>query len=327
MSKKVKKILGVVAAIAIPFAAPLIAGSAALAGVAGAIGTTATSALVGAGLGAANAAITGGNVAQGALLGGITSGAGQLFKAGQAVQGAAGLTGAPAAAATAAAPTATGLGGFVGNVAKGIGTAITTAAKDPNNWIRAGLNIAGELAAQKAAKLTPQEQRMFDALAQEQAWRMGISKEAYLANQDLFNQAYDIVKGISPEAEAQRYAASVSGFEPEELRKVRAATPTAQPGLLESRERELGIAQAERRATAAERGFEAGREAKMRGLAGLQYPGAPSTTAGEYPQYFSQLREGPMARASQAGKFYGGLGEIFFPGPRSEAPKEDQRVV
>jgi hypothetical protein len=168
---------------------------------------------------------------------------------------------------------------------------------------------------------------MFDALAQEQAWRMGISKEAYLANQDLFNQAYDIVKGISPEAEAQRYAASVSGFEPEELRKVRAATPTAQPGLLESRERELGIAQAERRATAAERGFEAGREAKMRGLAGLQYPGAPSTTAGEYPQYFAQLREGPMARASQAGKFYGGLGEIFFPSPRSEAPKEDQRIV
>lgn len=77
MSKGVKKVLGVVAAIAIPFAAPAIAGaiagSSALAGtgfgafMAGAGG----SALTGAALGGATAALTGGDPLRGALTGGI----------------------------------------------------------------------------------------------------------------------------------------------------------------------------------------------------------------------------------------------------------------
>jgi hypothetical protein len=71
MSKAVKQVVGIVAAIAIPFAAPAIAASIGLSGV---IGATAGSALVGAGLGAANAAVTGGNVGRGALLGGIGGG-------------------------------------------------------------------------------------------------------------------------------------------------------------------------------------------------------------------------------------------------------------
>jgi len=74
MSKAVKQIVSVAAMIAIPYFAPIIAGSTALAGISAAIGSTATSALVGAGLGAANAAVTGGDVGRGALMGGISGG-------------------------------------------------------------------------------------------------------------------------------------------------------------------------------------------------------------------------------------------------------------
>jgi len=324
MSKKVKKVLGVVAAIAIPFAAPLIAGSAALAGVAGTIGSTATSALVGAGLGAAKAAVTGEDIGRAALMGGIGGTVGQLTGAGQAVagtkigQGVQGFFGgaAPAATtATSAVPSApaAGLKGFLGNV----GQAGLQTLTDPNNLIRAGINIAGEYAASQAAKLTPQEQAMFDALAQEQAWRMGISKEAYLANRQNYEAAINMVRNISPEAEGRRFAASVAGFEPEEIRKVRAATPVNQPGMLEQRERELGIAQAARRAEAFERGYEGGRSARIAGLTGVPAPEAGASIAGSYPAYYGPLREAAQARGISAGKFVGELGDIFFPNPKS----------
>jgi hypothetical protein len=74
MSKAVKQIVSVAAMIAIPYFAPMIAGSAALAGVSATIGTTATSALVGAGLGAAKGAVLGEDVGRSALMGGIGGG-------------------------------------------------------------------------------------------------------------------------------------------------------------------------------------------------------------------------------------------------------------
>ena len=73
MSKAVKTIVGVAAAVAIPFVAPAIAASI---GLSTAVGATAGSALVGAGLGAASSAVTGGDVARGALMGGIGGGVG-----------------------------------------------------------------------------------------------------------------------------------------------------------------------------------------------------------------------------------------------------------
>ena len=90
MSKGLKKVVSVAAAIAIPFAAPFIAGSAFLAGVAGTIGTTATSALVGAGLGAAKGAALGEDVGRQAIYGGIGGGVGgfQAARAAQATQAA-----------------------------------------------------------------------------------------------------------------------------------------------------------------------------------------------------------------------------------------------
>jgi hypothetical protein len=74
MSKAVKQIVSVAAMIAIPYFAPMIAGSAALAGVSATIGTTATSALVGAGLGAAKGAVLGEDIGRSALMGGISGG-------------------------------------------------------------------------------------------------------------------------------------------------------------------------------------------------------------------------------------------------------------
>jgi len=113
MSKGVKRVLSVAAAIAIPYFAPLIAGSTALAGVAGTLGTTATSALVGAGLGAAKGAVLGEDIGRSALMGGLSGGVSGYM---QAPPTAAGTGLAPPTAASAA-PTAgsqyalTGTGG------------------------------------------------------------------------------------------------------------------------------------------------------------------------------------------------------------------------
>lgn len=74
MSKAIKQIVSVAAMIAIPYFAPLIGGSAALAGISATIGTTATSALVGAGLGAIKGAVLGEDVGRSALMGGLSGG-------------------------------------------------------------------------------------------------------------------------------------------------------------------------------------------------------------------------------------------------------------
>jgi hypothetical protein len=74
MSKAVKSIVSVVAMIAIPYFAPIIASSAALAGASAAIGMTATSALVGAGLGAVKGLALGEDIGRSALMGGIGGG-------------------------------------------------------------------------------------------------------------------------------------------------------------------------------------------------------------------------------------------------------------
>lgn len=85
MSKSLKRVIGVVAAIAIPFAAPAIAG-AILGSAATAFATTATSAAVGAALGAGSAAVTGGDVGKAALFGGIGGGIGGYTSAATAAR-------------------------------------------------------------------------------------------------------------------------------------------------------------------------------------------------------------------------------------------------
>jgi hypothetical protein len=69
-------VVGIVAAIAIPYAAPQIASSMMLSGVVNTIGMTATSAITGAVLGGTFAAVTGGDWKMGALAGGVAGGIG-----------------------------------------------------------------------------------------------------------------------------------------------------------------------------------------------------------------------------------------------------------
>lgn len=97
MSKGVKKVLGVVAAVAIPFAAPAIAGMIASSGVLGSaasgfLGTAAGAGVTGAILGGATSALAGGDPLTGALLGGVGGFAG--------AGGFQGMFGGPAATST-----------------------------------------------------------------------------------------------------------------------------------------------------------------------------------------------------------------------------------
>jgi len=114
MSKGVKAVLGVVAAIAVPFIAPVIAGAIGISGALGtvlgstALGAGAGSALVGAGLGAGTAALTGRNPLLGAALGGFGGFAGGGGLSGLFGGGAGAAASAPASTlgtgATAAVP-------------------------------------------------------------------------------------------------------------------------------------------------------------------------------------------------------------------------------
>lgn len=142
MSKGVKRVLGAVAAIAVPFLAPAVAGAI---GVSSTLGTAA----VGAGLGAATSAVAGGDPLAGALTGGFGTfaaggGLGRMFGGGtlpgqQTVggglfggqgmtagvplyqQGVSGVGLLPPTATTAGTGvTAGGLGGFFQNVRQGI---------------------------------------------------------------------------------------------------------------------------------------------------------------------------------------------------------------
>lgn len=142
-------VVAVAAAIAIPFAAPVIASSLlASAGIAAtATAMTVTSAIVGAGLGAVTAAATGQNVGRSALFGAIGGGIGGYAEAGNiAAQG-----------ATAGTGTTTGATSAV-DAAGGI-----TAAPVPTGGMTAGMTQAEMLAAQEAGFGMSQQAQMLAA--------------------------------------------------------------------------------------------------------------------------------------------------------------------
>ena len=123
MSKAVKTIVSVVAAVAIPFVAPALASTIGLSGAIGTAvgsataGTVLGGAVTGAALGAAKGAILGEDVGRSALLGGIGGGIG-------------GYTAAPAAAPAAAAPTAAAPVPAAGYTSPGLSAALSTAPVD-----------------------------------------------------------------------------------------------------------------------------------------------------------------------------------------------------
>jgi hypothetical protein len=230
MSKGLKKVVSVAAAIAIPFAMPFVLKSAFLAPLVSAVGKTAAGTIAGAGLGAAKAAAFDEDVGRGALMGGIGGGV-TGFQAARAAQ----ATGATQAGLAMGPPTAEGTRALnylssqqAGANLSGVGgvTAATEAAriaaqapatftealrqvpgavadkfKDPrvlaDLTLRAGGMLAGSLAAGDG--LNPEEKKLLAAQTEE-------LRRAQTENVALFNQRLQ---------QAQQLAGESRYFDPE----------------------------------------------------------------------------------------------------------------
>ena len=240
MSKGVKKALGFVAAIFIPFVAPVIAGAIASAGVAG-FGGWLGSAAVGAGLGATNAALTGGDVGQGALFGGIGGGLASFSGGASAFAKAptAGLPGAPgyvdpATAAYSAAPvvdasaaaypvgtmaapgtavagaptaTATTFMEALGQIPNTIGQTLTDPTKLAELTLKAGSMLAsGAMTADPMAGVPEEERQLVGKLMQEMEATSRTDQELYQRQLKLANDVMNEAKAINPQHAAQQAA-------------------------------------------------------------------------------------------------------------------------
>jgi len=255
MSKGLKIAIGVVAAIAIPFVAPMIAGaiggSALFAGTAlgSFIGGAGGSALIGAGLGAASAAATGRNPLLGAALGGVGGFAGGggfsgLFGGGAAA--------APAAtAATTAAPAAAGAAGAAGAPIQLAGAVAPTA----------GISI-GSLGSSLASAINPSNLAQLALVMYgnsntdqlDAARRAALQETAELATRDrgLFEQRVEAARRAMQQAEANpqtAYAQTAMSVE----RRLQEAQRGAPAATQEANMRRAGI-EAARLGTAAAQG-------------------------------------------------------------------------
>jgi hypothetical protein len=213
MSNAVKTIIGIAAAVAVPFVAPYVAT---------ALGTslTVSSALAGAGLGAAGAAVTGGDVGRGALLGGVGGG---IYGYTQPVAGAA----AGAAGAAPSAGLAPGELGMVGGTSVAPTLAQTGAvglstATAPSTFTQALSQIPGAIAAKftdpkaladmtlRAAGQLAGSAFAGDGLSEEEKVLLNSQTEELRnlqqTNKALFNQQLE---------QAQQLAGDVKYFDPE----------------------------------------------------------------------------------------------------------------
>lgn len=168
MSKSVRMVIGIAAAIVMPYAAPALAGMIGLSGaVTGALGVSAATGgaiaggLTGAALGAASSAALGGDIGKGALFGALGGGLGGYASAAKAAQaGAAGGaasgtgSGAAGAATTAAAPAAAapvGTGTVLAPEAAGVSSGMAgTAGAGAGYTPAAGMGIMPNAPAQTA---------------------------------------------------------------------------------------------------------------------------------------------------------------------------------
>lgn len=354
MSKSVKKIIGVVAAIVVPFAAPAIAGamlsSAGIAAVTASGAATgamlAASTLTGAALGAGSAALTGGDVGRGALLGGIGGGIGGYAKpsatlfnkapitAGTAAPAAGGTTlaGGPTLANAGVTPTGQQIltGSAPGLATTTAGT--TAAAAAPQTFSQAlmakftptaladlTLRAAGQLAGSALAGqgLSAEEQQLVNAQKEELAWLQQ-------NNRGLFEQRL---------REAQALLGESRYFDPEYF-GLQAARRQQLLGAAQERQNLRGLTGAQRTAeqrrirlgtarnvgTAYDVGYGSGVSGRLQtrqaGLAALP-EGAPSTYGGYQglAETYARAEQGRQANLE-------GIGDLFgsFTG-RSQAQK------
>ena len=207
MSKGLKVAIGIVAAIAIPFVAPVIAGaiggSALFAGTAlgGFLGGAGGSALIGAGLGAAGSAATGQNPLLGAALGGVGGFAGGggfsgLFGGGTAA-GAGAAASAPAPVIGAGATAGVPVAGAVGAPLQLAGAAAAPAAgislSSLGSSLAAGINPSN--IAQLAA--TMYNVSNYNDLSAERKAAVQEAAQAAATNQELFKQRVEAARRVS----------------------------------------------------------------------------------------------------------------------------------
>lgn len=260
VKKNWKAILGVAAAVVVPFAAPAIAGaiggSAFLAGtgVGAFLQTAGGAALVGAGLGAGSAALTGQNPLLGAALGGIGAygvssaggfsgmfggiggGAAPVLPAGipagaPAIGAGGAITGGQGVVALGANAAATGAGA---SVAGTLGSLATTLAANPQ-----AIGALGQLAMtmfnKDMSELTPEEKAQLKEVAAQAATNRGLFAQQVMEARKMINAGT-----ANPE---QAYANARLATEAQ-LAEVRRSMP-AQPGLQEVAARQAAIAGAQ----------------------------------------------------------------------------------
>ena len=347
MSKGVRTILSVATAIAIPFAAPMIAGSAALAGITGSIGMTASSALAGAGLGAARGAVLGEDIGRSALMGGIGGGVSGYMQApaaapanvgpadpgwtsgydlpmGQAPAGAGGVSGymqAPAAAPANVGPADPGwTSGYdlpmgqapagAGGAPKTFTEALTKRFTDPSRQADLVLRAAGQLAgsAMAGSGLSSEEQ----ALLNEQTEEL---RQLQQTNQALFNQRLE---------QAQNLIGESKYFDPEyfglqSARRAQLAGAQAKRSGLrgltgdrrEAEGRRYDIETGRRAGTAFDTGFQSAISPRIQtqqaGLAGM-----PGYLSYQTPATSAQLSAQGVARSRRA-EDREGIADLFGP--------------
>ena len=351
MSKGLKKVVSVAAAIAIPFAMPFVLKSAFLAPLVSAVGKTAAGTIAGAGLGAAKAAAFDEDVGRGALMGGIGGGA-TGFQAARAAQ----ATGAAQAGLTMGPPTAEGtralnylssqqaganLRGAGGVTAATEGARIAAQApatftealrqvpgavadkfKDPRMLadltLRAGGMLAGSLAAGDG--LSPEEQTLLAAQTEE-------LRRAQTENVTLFNQRLQ---------QAQELAGESRYFDPEYFglqsarRTQMAGAQAKQAGLrgltsaqrtAEARRYDLGTARDT--GTAFDTGFGTGVSGRLQtrqaGLSAM--PGSFPTSDAGYSSLYNAYGNAATRRTQQAEDIGGLFDSITRPDPLDKDKK------
>jgi len=224
MSKAVKRVLSVAAVVAIPFAAPALAGSAFFAPLVAKMGATGASSLIGAGIGAAGAKLGDRDVLTGAALGavgGAASGYSKAMEARQATEAAqaagasagvnvggvadAGLEATNALAPVGMGPTpqaaVPGYGPSFSEALRSVPAEVAARFRDPRTMADMTLRAAGMLAGSVAAGdgLTSDERKLL------QAQRRDL-EEARRGNQELFRARLD---------EAQKLIGESAYFDPE----------------------------------------------------------------------------------------------------------------
>ena len=355
MSKGVKKVLGFVVAVAIPFVALPLAGMLAASTGIAALGGWAGAAAVGAGLGAANAALTGGNVGQGALLGGIGGGlagaaggasafAGAPTAGTAGAAGTAGVAGAPAAgtnplvagardmavkAGGTLAPTAEKALTFmeaVGQIPGTLATQLTDPVKLAELTLKAGSMLAsGMMTSDPMAGIPEEERQLVEMRMREMEATSRTNQELYqrqlTAATDLMNEA----KAINPQYAAQQ-AAMNQQLRGAALTKDATETYSKGPGqtgreaALKSAERGIALGVGRNMGTTSTQAYNEAKAARERGIAtaaGLLPVSAPQGPYGSMLDLYGKYSN--QSRNDQIGiqQSLGDITATLFP-PRAK---------